>query len=175
MVILISGATHTGNTALAQKLLVSYGYPYLSMDHLKMGLIRSGNTQLTPMSSTSELTEYLWPIVQEMIKVAIENRQNLIVEGCYIPPNWKNDFSSDYLPEIKYICLILSSSYIQKHFTSIPQYANTVEHRLDDSGLSLHSLIKDNAEMLRNCQEHALPYILIEENYEQELAKGINI
>lgn len=33
-------------TALAQRLLEEYKYPYLSLDHLKMGLIRSGNTGL---------------------------------------------------------------------------------------------------------------------------------
>lgn len=43
MVILITGATHTGKTKLAQRLLEKYKYPYLSMNHLKMGLIRSGN------------------------------------------------------------------------------------------------------------------------------------
>ena len=48
MIILITGASHTGKTVLAQKLLEKYKYPYLSIDHLKMGLIRSGNTDLTP-------------------------------------------------------------------------------------------------------------------------------
>ena len=85
MIILITGASHTGKTLLAQKLLEKYHYPYLSIDHLKMGLIRSKHTNLTPMSDDDKLTEYLWPIVAEMIKTAIENNQNLIVEGCYIP------------------------------------------------------------------------------------------
>ena len=85
MIILITGASHTGKTLLAQKLLEKYKYPYLSIDHLKMGLIRSGNTQLTPVSNDTELTDFLWPIVREIVKTAIENRQNLIVEGCYIP------------------------------------------------------------------------------------------
>lgn len=83
MIILIAGASHTGKTLLAQRLLEKYGYPYLSIDHLKMGLIRSGYTSLTPESCDRELTDYLWPVVREIIKTAIENRQNLIVEGCY--------------------------------------------------------------------------------------------
>ena len=74
MIILIAGASHTGKTVLAQKLLEKYKYPYLSIDHLKMGLIRSGNTELTPISDETELTTYLWPIVREMIKTAIENK-----------------------------------------------------------------------------------------------------
>lgn len=97
MIILITGASHTGKTALAQKLLEKYKYPYLSIDHLKMGLIRSGNTELTPMSDDTDLTAYLWPIVREMIKTAIENNQNLIVEGCYVPFDWQKDFDTEYL------------------------------------------------------------------------------
>ena len=102
MIILITGASHTGKTMFAQKMLEKYKYPYLSIDHLKMGLIRSGNTDLTPLSDDAVLTEYLWPIVCEMIKTAIENKQNLIVEGCYIPLDWKKDFDKEYFENIKF-------------------------------------------------------------------------
>ena len=93
MIVLIAGASHTGKTLLAQRLLEKYAYPYLSIDHLKMGLIRSGNTRLTPQSSDDELTAYLWPIVREIARTALENRQNLCIEGCYIPFDWEADFS----------------------------------------------------------------------------------
>ncbi len=59
MIVLITGASHTGKTALAQKVLEKYRYSYLSIDHLKMGLIRSGHTPLTLMSNDKDLTEYL--------------------------------------------------------------------------------------------------------------------
>ena len=91
MIILITGASHTGKTLLAQKMLEKYKYPYLSIDHLKMGLIRSGNTELTPEDDEA-LTGYLWPIIREIVKTAIENKQNLIIEGCYIPFDWRRDF-----------------------------------------------------------------------------------
>ena len=70
MIVLITGASHTGKTLLAQKLLEKYQYPYLSVDHLKMGLIRSKNTDLTP-EDDNELVDYLWPVVREMIKTVI--------------------------------------------------------------------------------------------------------
>lgn len=100
MIVLITGASHTGKTHLAQRMLERYHYPYLSIDHLKMGLIRSGNTTLTPEDDDA-LTDYLWVIVREMIKTAIENRQNLIVEGCYIPFTWRQDFDEQYLSSIR--------------------------------------------------------------------------
>ena len=113
MIVLITGASHTGKTLLAQRLLEKYKYPYLSIDHLKMGLIRSGNTDLTPEDDDA-LTEFLWPIVREMIKTAVENHQNLIVEGCYVPFDWRKDFDACYLKHIRFICLAMTSEYITR-------------------------------------------------------------
>ena len=166
MIILITGASHTGKTALAQKLLEKYKYPYLSIDHLKMGLIRSGNTELTPMSDDTDLTAYLWPIVREMIKTAIENNQNLIVEGCYVPFDWQKDFDSEYLESIKYYCLVMSEEYIRNHFADIKKYARVIENRLDDEWCTMESVLADNLEMLALAQEHNVNYILIDDKYE---------
>ena len=165
MIILITGASHTGKTALAQKLLEKYKYPYLSIDHLKMGLIRSGNTELTPMDD-AKLTEYLWPVVREMIKTAIENKQNLVVEGCYIPFDWQKDFDSKYLENIKYFCLIMSESYIRNHFVDIKKYANTIENRLDDDWCTMESVLADNTEIHDLALRYKVNYILIEDKYE---------
>ena len=166
MIILITGASHAGKTALAQQLLETYKYPYLSIDHLKMGLIRSGNTKLTPMSDERDLTSYLWPIVCEMIKTAIENQQNLIVEGCYIPFDWQKDFGAEYLENIRYFCLIMSEKYIRNHFADIKKYANVIENRLDDEWCTMESVLADNAERLTLAQRYHVNYILIEDRYE---------
>lgn len=166
MIILITGASHTGKTALAQRLLEKYNYPYLSLDHLKMGLIRSGNTNLTPMSSEAELTDYLWPIVSEMIKTAIENNQNLIVEGCYIPFDWEKSFDKDYIDKIKYICLIMSENYIRNHFIDIKDYANVIENRIDDSYCTIESVIEDNANYFNKAKNFGVDYVLIDNEYD---------
>ena len=165
MIILITGASHTGKTALAQKLLEKYKYPYLSIDHLKMGLIRSKNTTLTPLSDDNALTNYLWPIVREMIKTAIENKQNLIVEGCYIPFYWAKDFTKEYLDNIKYYCLIMSENYIRSNFLNIKKYASVIEKRLDDD-CTLESVLNDNAQIRSLAKKHNVNYVLIDENYE---------
>lgn len=164
MIQLIAGATHTGKTVLAQKMLEEYHWPYLSIDHLKMGLIRSGQTGLTVYDDDA-LTDYLWPIVREMIKTAIENGQNLIVEGCYIPFDWKKSFPEEYLPHIRAKWLILSEGYIRSHFDEIRCHANAIEKRLDDSGLRMDELIAENEENLRQCIAHDCEYVLIADTY----------
>ena len=164
MVILISGATHTGKTAYAQKLLEKYHYPYLSIDHLKMGLIRSGQTDLTPMDD-DELTGYLWPIVREMVKTAIENKQNLIVEGCYIPFCWQKDFDKAYLENMQYVCLVMTENYIENHFADILEKGCVIESRLEDSSLDKAELLAENAYNLSQCIAYNLPHILIDGEY----------
>lgn len=168
MVILIAGASHTGKTALAQRLLEKYSFPYLSIDHLKMGLIRTKSTDLTPMSDDGDLTAYLWPIVREIIKTAVENRQNLIVEGCYIPFDWEKDFTKEYLDSIRYYCLVMSEDYIKNHFDDIKRYANVIESRLEDD-CTVEAVLRDNAEVLCLAKEYDVNYILIDDKYEVDV------
>lgn len=168
MIVLIAGASHTGKTALAQRLLEKYKYPYLSIDHLKMGLIRSGNTLLTPCDDDL-LTDYLWPILREIIKTAIENKQNLIIEGCYIPFDWSKDFEKEYLDEIRYFCLAMSSKYIINHFEDIKRYASVIEARGEDDYCTLDNILDDNAHMLEQCIEYGVNYILIDEEYQVDI------
>ena len=165
MIILITGASHTGKTLTAQKLLEAYRYPYLSIDLLKMGLIRSNNTDLTP-EDDEELVDYLWPIVREIIKTAIENGQNLIVEGCYIPYNWKEDFSDRYLDDIRYYCLVMSRTYIEQHFSDIKDHADAIEKRMDDTWCTMESVLEDNARYLEMCKKYNYNYILIDHDYQ---------
>ena len=168
MIILITGTSHTGKTVLAQKLLEKYKYPYLSIDQLKMGLIRSGYTKLTP-EDDDKLTGYLWPIVREMIKTAIENKQNLIIEGCYIPFDWEKDFVKEYLDNIRYFCLVMSENYIKNHFDNIKEYASAVESRLDDECCTIESVLEDNAQFLELAKKYNVKYLLIDDKYEIEI------
>jgi len=168
MIILITGASHTGKTVLAQKLLEKYKYPYLSIDHLKMGLIRSGYTNLTP-ENDNRLTDYLWPVIREIVKTAIENKQNLIVEGCYIPFDWSKDFDKNYLEHIKYYCLVMSEKYLRNHFTDVKRYSSAIENRLDDGWCTLESVLRDNAQFLELAQRFGVNYILIDDKYEIDI------
>lgn len=165
MVILITGATHTGKTLFAQKLLEKIKYPYLSIDHLKMGLIRSKNTELT-VEDDDKLTDYLWKIVIEIIKTNIENNQNIIIEGGYIPFKWKDDFQQEYLKEIKYVCLIMTENYIEKHFYDIKTYSNIIENRISCSEISKEELIIANTYNLDMCKKYNNDYVLIDDKYE---------
>ena len=168
MVILIAGTSHTGKTLLAQKLLEKYKFPYLSIDHLKMGLIRSKNTTLT-VENDKDLTEYLWKIVKEIVKTNIENKQNIIIEGCYIPFDWKKDFDKEYLKQIQYVCLIMTEEYIRNNYDAILRYENSIEQRKEQNGMDIKELIEENNFNLQMCKKFKNKYILIKDKYDINL------
>ena len=170
MVIVITGATHTGKTLLAQRMLEKYKYPYLSIDHLKMGLIRSGNTDLTP-EDDAKLTEYLWPIVREIMKTAFENRQDLIIEGCYIPFDWRRNFNDKYLQNIRFICLAMSERYIENHFGEIIGHESEIESRLVDSDCTMEVLKANNKSIIDGFHDVGEQIVLIDSDYKHTIEK----
>ncbi len=173
MIILITGASHTGKTALAQRLLEKRHIPYLSIDHLKMGLIRSGQTALTPEDDDA-LTAYLWPIVREIIKTAIENRQDLTVEGCYVPFGWRRDFDERYVSEIRFLCLAMTDAYIDAHFDAILSHACDIEARLDDSYCTPERLKADNRGVIKGFLAAGEPVTRIEADWEATVEALLN-
>lgn len=170
MIVLITGASHTGKTLLAQRMLEEYKIPYLSIDHLKMGLIRSGQTELTP-DDDEALTGYLWPIVREMVKTAIENKQNLIVEGCYIPFDWRKDFDEQYLPSIRFICLAMTDTYIDAHFAVIKAHSSDIEARLYDADYTIQSIKEDNRAYIEGCRKNGERVVMIDSDYQRTINK----
>ena len=173
MVVIITGASHTGKTRLAQRMMEKTAFPYVSEDHIKMGLIRSGHTDLTP-EDDDRMTGFLWPIIREMIKTAIENDQNLIVEGCYVPFDWKADFGDAYLPKIRFICLTLSDGYIDRHFDDIKRYASCIETRLDNGDCTPEQVRRENRFYRDGCRDHGLDTVLIEDGYTEMIDRIVN-
>ena len=165
MIYLIGGASHTGKTNLAQKLMVKYKIPYISMDHIKMGLVRTG---LLPnyVEEDEKMLQVLWPVIREMIKTAVENDQNMIIEGCYIPYDWKEDFDEEYLEDIRCMFLVMAPEYIENRFEDIQKYASIIEDRGEDEDCTKEWILQINQECYEGCVEHGCEYKLIVDKYD---------
>ena len=164
MIWLITGATHTGKTVLAQRLLEKKHVPYLCLDHLKMGLIRAGLVRVTPTDDLACITAAVWPAAREMIRTCMENGQNLVVEGCYVPPDWKADFSKEQQKEMRCICLALSEGYIRENMLQIAAHACDAERRMDDD-VQAEALVRENTYFASSFEE----VYTITEDYAREM------
>ena len=170
MVILIGGSSHVGKTYLAQKLLETLHYPYVSLDHLKMGFIRTGRTELTVLDDDA-MRDFLWPFAAEIVKTAIENRQDLIVEGCYIPADWKTRMPEAYLKDIYCVFLVMSERYLRAHIDTVAAEADVIERRLDDE-VDLERLIRCSAWFREECALYGIPCYEIDTVFDIEDMKS---
>ena len=164
MVILIGGSSHVGKTLLAQKLLEKLKIPYLSLDHLKMMFIRGKLTDLT-VEDDYEMRYFLWPYAAELIKTAIENNQSMIVEGCYIPSEWRESFGESYLKDIKCFFITMSEDYLKKNIDKVKDYGSVIERRLEDE-VDLERLINCSNEFKKEALEYDIPVIEISDRYD---------
>lgn len=172
MIIVITGATHTAKTTLSKKISEITGINYLSQDLVKMGLIRSKTTDLTAYCDEL-LTPYLWNITKEIIKTAIENKQDLIVEGCYVPINCQDDFDNEYIKEIRLFCLNMSKNYLENHFDDILKYENVTEYRKFKGDFDKQELISENEKYSNYDSDKGFCKIGIEKFDLDEMAKYI--
>lgn len=171
MVILVGGVGYAGKTFMAQQLLEKYKYPYLSVDHLKMGIYRSDdNCGFTPYDSTEHIGEKLWGILKGMIMTNIENKQNLIIEGCYILPQRVRELEPEYLKYIISFYLGFSESYIRKYFDSrIINNMRVIEARGYDNTDTAEDYILENRKQKELCVKYNAKYFEINEDYLSEI------
>lgn len=175
MIILIGGSSHVGKTLLAQKLMEKMNIPYLSLDHLKMMFIRGRLTELT-VEDDYEMRYFLWPYAAELIKTAIENHQSMIVEGCYIPSEWREQFDDEYLKVIRCFFITMSEEYLRNNLDNVKDFGSVIEHRLEDE-VDLERLINCSKEFKLEANERDIPVIEITDRYDIDeiLEKAMDI
>ena len=171
MVILIGGPANTGKTLLSHRLMGKYGIPYLSIDHLKMGLHRGLDAEtFHPLTDTYVLGERLWPIVSGIVKTVIEDHRKMIIEGGYVLPHLVKSFEERYLKEIIAVFIGFSERYISERFEDgIVANLNAIERKGKPDDISV---VHNEHEILRKrCVESGVEYIEIDESYEDGMSK----
>ncbi|MEJ6950384.1 2-phosphoglycerate kinase [Natronospora cellulosivora (SeqCode)] len=174
MIILIGGISQTGKTLMSQKLLEKYKIPYLSIDNLKMGLYRSNkDCGFTPLDNNDLIGRKLWPIIKEMIKTLIENKQNIIIEGCYLLPDLLKELEKEYSEEIISVYIGFSTNYIQENFkSSILKYRSAIESRNYPEERPISQFIKEHSDLRIQCIKNNMNYFEIRKDYNKEI-KGV--
>ena len=65
--------------------------------------------------------------------------------------------------------LVMSNKYITNHFSDIKKYASVVENRMDDENCTIETVLRDNAEILEQCQNYKVNYLLIDDEYQVDI------
>ena len=173
MVILIGAESLTGKTLMAQKLLETYKIPYMSVDHLKMGLYRANiNCGFEPADSNDIIEKHLWPILKGIAETNIENNQSIIIEGCYIYPNRIKEFLDEYINQIIPVFMGFSKQYLEGNFTSrVLKFKSSIELRDIPEERPLEWFIEAHEKWKMLCKESNIQYFEINNDYENDVSE----
>ena len=148
MILFLQGASHAGKTTFAKHLARLTGASVVSLDLLKMGLIKSGNTDFSGLTPEDDeaIAERLWTIVREMARVADENGQSLIIEGVSLPVVEAGRFAHGLgKSRATAFAIVFSEKYIRNHYELICQKASASERRVHQDPPALIDLLSDHA------------------------------
>ncbi|MDC7222280.1 MAG: adenylate kinase [Spirochaetales bacterium] len=171
MIILITGASSTGKTCLAQKLLEKYHFPYYSLDHIKMGLYRGEkNCPFSPTDSREKITRCLAPLIEGIIRTALENGQNLIMEGCYFHGESLIPLMGEYPGEIQGVTLFMEESYCLERFRShVIKHRNSIEQRQYEEERSAEQFLRENRLYAEEAAKSGFKLLSIQDDFEAAL------
>ena len=151
MILLIGGESCTGKTLLAQRLLEKCGIPYLSADHVKMGLIRGGLADFSAEEDDRLISDRMWGVLSGILKTVVENRQHLIMEGCYFRPALTARLEEAYRPAVLEVYLGFSDAYNRARYADILSHRNAIEHRLYPETRSMEALLQAHRALREEC------------------------
>ena len=151
----------------------NHNLSYYSIDRLKMEVYRGDeNCGFTPIDSNELIGNKLWSTIRDVISTSIENKQDLIIEGAYIFPEYLSDFDSECLNQILPIFICFSEKYIRENYeTGILKYRHAEETRIYEEERSSEIFIQDHMTLMSKCEKNEVEYFAIDENYEEEMEK----
>lgn len=166
MVVLIGGSSHVGKTMIARKLVEKYGWECICLDYLKNAFQKAGIAGFENLDDVG-MRHRMWPFVAEIIKSALSSGRDLILEGCYIPTEWKESFTREQLEDIRAVFILMSEAYIRTHMDEIGSFSGIVEKRENDF-LDEERLVRCSADFKADCLGNETFYIEIEDDYDTE-------
>lgn len=180
MLLFLQGASHAGKTTFTKHLARLTGAGVVSLDLLKMGLIKSGNTDfagLTPEDDDA-IAERLWPIVREIALVADENGQSLIIEGVSLPFDGAGTLAKESgESRAAAFAITFSEEYIRNQYGRICKEASASERRVHQEPPTLEELLFDHESVFNGAWNNGWSVIEIDtpEDWERKIEnlKGI--
>ncbi|BBH20095.1 hypothetical protein Back11_14400 [Paenibacillus baekrokdamisoli] len=102
MLYIIGGASRSGKTTSAKRILKESEIPYLSLDYLMMG-IANGIPEfgVYPTEGDFITGQKLWKVVNPLMTAMVENEIDYTVEGVQLIPSYVSQFEQRYSGKVK--------------------------------------------------------------------------
>jgi len=189
MIILISGASHTGKTMLAKRLCERYQIPYKNIEYIKQHMLLSADSDGINVGNALEsnkyvLSENVWFIVENIVRDGLEKGEGMVLDGNFLPPHRVRALDDVGVISMH---LIFTPEYIEKNYDVILKHRKE-ESSIHDDGdilqimsnegilkesisknISKEAMLAENNTLKNSCADEVVSYFMFQENHESEM------
>lgn len=171
MLYLVSGASRSGKTIIAERILEERGIPYLSLDWLVMGFT-NGLPQLGVHDRLmpDEIAAGIWDYVKAMFESMIWSGIDYVIEGEAILPGRIRELIDSHPDKVRIVFLGYASVDVEQKLQEIKEHsAGKVDWLTKESDAYIRDHIQNmvgHSRLIREgCEEHDLPYFDTAEDF----------
>ena len=165
MIYIISGASRSGKTLIAKKMMVEYNIPYLSLDSLVMGFTNGIpeygiHDKLWP----HEIAERLWPFLKAMLQNMLWSDIDYILEGEAVLPRHIAELSKEHPDEMRVCYLGFSDVKLEEKVEDIYKYSRGKKDWLTNESRAyvedhINNMIVYSQRVEKECIKYKIKYI----------------
>ena len=165
MLYIISGASRSGKTIMAQKLAVQKGIPYLSLDWIMMGFTNGIpeygiHDKLFP----DDIARRLWSFLRAMLESMLHLETDCIIEGEAVLPELIIEIYKEHPDKLRICFLGFTEVNMEQKLKEIRDFSKKKNDWLADES---DTYIKDHvinmvahSRMIKeSCKKHKLTYV----------------
>ncbi|MGO0713955.1 adenylate kinase [Bacillus subtilis] len=165
MLYIIGGASRSGKTTVAKRILEETKISYFSLDYLMMGIAEGApELAVNPTEEDIKTAKRMWKIIDPLMRAMIENKIDYVIEGVQLVPSYLSKFEQDYLGKVK-LCFIGKAEIdVQNSIDEIKFYSSKTENdRFEDFNHreTVSELIRIKTDSIRireECEKYNLRY-----------------
>jgi 2-phosphoglycerate kinase len=160
---IIGGAARAGKTIIAQEFLERSQVPFLSLDLLKMSLVKGmPEAGIDPQESSRRLAIRLWPVVRGLASTILENARDYLIEGDMILPSQVREISADFPGQIRSCFVGFGDESVSKKLFVIRKHTGPEDWLIDlgeeEALQAVAELIQFSNELREQAREHGVAY-----------------
>jgi hypothetical protein len=171
MLYLVSGASRSGKTQIARKILAGQQIPYLSLDWLMMGF-NNGMPEfgIHHLLWPNEIAEKMRPFLEGMIDSMLVDGMDYVLEGEAMLPAAITDLIEQHPDKIKAVFLGYTEIDVKDKVALVKKYSDRGNDWLtneSDEYIRDHigNMIGYSKTIKEACEEHGLPYFDTSEDF----------
>jgi hypothetical protein len=179
MIYIVSGASRSGKTIVAKKMLKEMQVPYMSTDCVMMGFMHGvEKVNLHDKMWPDEIAVKIWGFLKHFILTLMHSEEDYLIEGEAFLPNLVKELMDAYPENLRVVFIGYSSANLTEKVKDVKKYASDHDWLNKESNVFIEEHIKNMIAYAKNikkeCQKVGVTYLDVSKNFEASIEEVLS-